>query len=109
MAVNSFPFFFGNATITTGATAVSVLALLQAAGFQPTGSCVSLNVTCDTATYWGNASTVTNTDGALVPATTPVVDSAVGFASDTVPIARMFVYNNSGGASMATIYARFIP
>lgn len=102
------PFVFFNATITNDATAVSIDALIRAS-YAITGSCVSLNVTCDTATYWGNASTVTNTNGALVPANTPVSDSAVGFASDTVPIARMFLFNHSGGTSTATIYARFIP
>ncbi len=104
-----YPFFFGNGTITNDATAVSVLSLIQAAGFQPTGACVSLNVTCNTATYWGYSSAVTNSDGALVAANTPVTDSASGQPSDAVPISQMFIYNHSGGTSTATIYARFIP
>src|SRR5687768_4793192 len=101
----SRPFFFGDGTVTSGATAVSVLSLIQADGFEPTGSCVSLNVSCSTATYWGWESTVTNTDVALVGANTPVTDSAVGAMSDTVPISQLFIYNNSGGPSTVTIYA----
>lgn len=104
-----YPFFFGNASLTNDATALSILALIQAASFQPTGPCVSLNVTFNTNTYWGYASTVTNTDGALVPANTPVSDSGVGALSDTVPISQMYVYNHSGGTASGVIYARFIP
>jgi len=104
-----YPFFAGNDSITNDATAVSVLSLIQAAGFQPTGSCTYLSVTCSTATYWGWASTVTNTDGALVAITTPVVQTAVGALSDTIPISQMYIYNHSGSTCVATIFARFIP
>lgn len=105
-----YPFAFGNATITNDATAVSVESLLTTImGFVPKGACVSLNVTCNTATYWGNSSAVTNSDGALVAANTPVSDSATGQLSDAVPVSQMFIYNHSGGSSTATIYARFIP
>ena len=105
-----YPFFFGNGSVTSSATAVSVQSLIATAmGFVPKGACVSLNVTCSTATYWGFASTVTNTDGALVAANTPVTDSATGQLSDAIPISQMFIYNNSGGASSVVIYARFIP
>lgn len=103
------PFVFFNATITNDATAVSIDALIRAAGYAVTGACVSLNVAIDAATYWGNASTVTNSNGALVPANTPVTDGASGQPSDAVPVARMFIYNHSGGTANATIYARFIP
>jgi hypothetical protein len=104
-----YPFVFFNASITNDATAVSIDALIRAAGYSVTGSCVSLNVTCNTDVYWGNASTVTNTNGALVASGIPVSDGAVGAASDCIPIARMFIFNHSGGTSTATIYARFIP
>lgn len=105
-----YPFFFGNGSITSGATAVSVESLITTAmGFVPKGACVSLNVTCSTNTYWGYSSSVTNTDGALVPANTPVVDNASGQPSDTIPISQQFIYNNSGGSSSVVIYARFIP
>ncbi len=100
------PFVFVNATITNDATAVSVLSLL---GITPTGACVSLNVTCNTDTYWGRASTVTNTTGGLVQANNPVADSATGVAGNTIPIESMFIYNHSGGDSTAVVYARFIP
>ncbi len=100
------PFVFTNGTVTSGATAVSVLSML---GITPTGACVGLNVTCSTASYWGNASTVTNTDGGLVAANVPVSDTATGVAGNTIPIEKMFIYNNSGSPCTAVIYARFIP
>ena len=104
-----FPFVAGNASIVNDATAVSVLALIKSLGVSPTGSCTGLNVTCSTDTYWGYESTVTNTDGLLVSANTPALGSAVGWASDTIPISRMFVFNHSGGTSSAAIWATFIP
>lgn len=103
---SQYPFFFGNATVVNSATAVSVLSLL---GFTPTGACVSLNISLSTNSYWGYASTVTNTDGGLVTANTPIVDAADGRGSNVIPISQMFVYNNSGGNATAVIYARFIP
>lgn len=103
------PFVACNQTVTNDATAVSVLDLIHSAGFTPTGSCTGLNITFDTVTYWGNASTVTNTNGLLLAANTPALGGAVGFASDNIPIARMFVYNHSGGTSTAAIWATFIP
>ena len=102
-------FFFGNGEITSSATAVSVLSLIIADGYTPKGGCVSLNVTCSTNTYWGNASTVTNTDGALVTANTPFTDSGTGLTGNVIPINEMFIYNNSGGASAVVIFARFTP
>jgi hypothetical protein len=102
-------FFFGNGTVVNAATAVSVLSLIVAASYTPTGGCVSLNVAFDVDTYWGNASTVTNSDGALVPANTPVVDSGTGLTGNVVPINKMFVYRTGGGNASAVIYARFTP
>lgn len=105
-----YPFFFGNGSITNDATAVSVESLITTAlGFVPKGACVSLNVTCNTNTYWGYSSSVTNTDGALVAANTPVTDAASGQPSDAVPISQQFIYNHSGGTCSVVIYARFIP
>lgn len=102
-------FAFVNATVTSVATAVSIHALLVSAGFTPRGGCVALNVTANTDTYWGSASTVTNSDGALVAANTPVSDSATGGGSNMIPIAHMFVYKAAAGDSSLVIYARFTP
>lgn len=102
-------FFFGNGSVTNSATAVSVLSLIVAAGYTPKGGCVGLNVTANTNLYWGNASTVTNTDGGLVAANTPVTDSGTGLSGNVIPLNEMFVYNNSGGTSSVAIYARFTP
>lgn len=103
------PFFAGNATVTAAATAVSILALIQGEGFQPTGACVSLNITFDANVYLGWESSVTNTDGGLIPANTPVTDSAVGALSDNIPISQMFFYKQAAGDANCVIYARFIP
>lgn len=101
-------FFFGNVTVTSEATAVSILALLLAASFQPTGTCVSLNIVFDTNTYWGTASTVTEVAGALVTAGTPVVDSADGSHGNTIPLSQMFVFKDGVGDASGVLYARFI-
>jgi hypothetical protein len=103
------PFVAGNATVANDATAVSVLSLIQAIEPLVTGSCTGLNITFDTATYWGNDSAVTNTNGLLVAANTPALGSAVGWGSDTIPIARMFVFNHSGSTATGAIWATFIP
>lgn len=102
-------FAFVNVTVTAGATAVSVYDLLVSAGYTPVGGCVALNVAFSSNTYWGNASTVTNTDGALVAANTPVSDSATGDRSNYIPIAHMYVYKQAAGNASGTIYARFTP
>ena len=102
-------FVFTNGTVTNDATAVSILSLIVASGYTPTGGCVALNITFNTATYWGNASTVTNTTGALVAANTPVSDGGTGLTGNVIPINEMYVYNHSGGDSTAAIYARFTP
>lgn len=102
-------FAFVNGTVTTSATAVSVLSLFVAAGYTPAGGCVALNVTCDTNSYWGNASTVTNSDGALVASGTPVTDSASGLTGNVIPINQMFLYQNSGGVCSVVLYGRFTP
>ena len=104
-----YPFAFVNATVTAGATAVTILSLLQGEGFNPTGACVGLSVTFDANTYWGSASTVTNTDGALVAANTPVTDAGTGVSGNSIPIANMFVYKQAAGDANCVIYARFIP
>ena len=107
---SQYPFAFGNATVTSSATAVSVLSLITTIlGAAPTGACVSLNVSLSQNSYWGNSSAVTNTDGALVTANTPVSDSGTGVSGNAVPIAQMFIYQNSGSPATATVYARFIP
>jgi hypothetical protein len=103
------PFAFFNATVTSGATAVSILSLIQGAGITVSGSCVSLNVASNTDMYWGNSSAVNQTTGALVFSGIAITDSASGKASDTVPISQMYIFNNSGGTSTVTIYVRFIP
>ena len=102
-------FFFGNVTVTAGATAVSIYDLLVANSYTPKGGCVALNVTFSSNTYWGNASTVTNTDGGLVTANTPVTDSATGGGSNMIPIAHMFVFKQAAGDASGVIYARFTP
>ena len=95
--------------MTNTATAVSILSLIVAAGYTPKGGCVSLNVTANTALYWGGAATVTNTDGGLVGANASVVDSGTGLTGDVIPINQMFLFNNSGGTSSVAIFARFTP
>jgi hypothetical protein len=102
-------FVFANGTVTNDATAVSVLSLIVAAGYTPTGGCVALNITLNTATYWGNASTVTNSNGALVAANTPVTDGGTGLTGNVIPINEMYLFNHSGGDASAVIYARFTP
>ena len=102
-------FFFGNATVVSAATAVSVLSLIRGEGFEPTGACVSLNVMFDANTYWGSSSSVTNTDGALVTANTAVVDAADGRGANTIPISQMFIFKEGVGDADCVIYARFIP
>jgi len=101
-------FFFGNASVVSEATAVSVLSLIQGEGFNPTGTCVSLNITFDTDVYYGNASTVTDSDGALVTAGTPVADSASGVGGNTIPLASIFVFKNGVGDADCVIFARFV-
>lgn len=101
-------FAFVNGTVVSEATAVSILSLLQDAGFEPTGACVSLNVVFDADTYWGSAATVDDSDGALVVANTPVSDAADGRAGNAIPIASMFVFKNGVGNADCVIYARFI-
>ena len=104
------PFGFANVTVSAAATAVSVASLIAGASVgavTPTGACVSLNIVFTSDTYWGNTSTVTNADGVLVAANTPMVDGATGRAGDTVPISQMYVYS-VGGAS-GSVYSRFIP
>src|SRR6187549_904724 len=91
----SFTFF--NGTVVRVATAVSILSLIEDSGYTPTGGCVGLNVAFNEPTYWGNDSTVTDADGALVPATTPVTDSGTGLTGNVVPINEMFVFKAAAG------------
>ena len=96
-------------TITAGATAVSILSALVAAGFTPTGGCVALRVVFGADTYWGNISTVTHATGALVASGVIFTDNATGAGSNTIPIAHMYIYKQAAGDATGTIYARFTP
>lgn len=102
-------FKFGNVTVTSVATAVSVLSLVQSLNYIPTGGCVALNLVFNTDTYWGDASTVTNSDGALVPANTQVVDGGTGLTGNVVPLNEMFVYKAAAGDASGVLYVRFTP
>ena len=108
--MTSAPFFFGNATVISAATAVSIASLISGAGFTITGQCVGLTVTFDKDTYWGNSASVTDINGgALVSAGQSVSDSASGWQSNVIPISQMFVYRAAALNTSAVIYARFIP
>lgn len=103
-------FVFANVTVTSAATAVSVYDLIVAAGVTPRGGCVRLKLTFSSNTYWGNSSSVTDSDGALVAANTAAIDdSATGASSNVIPIAHIFVYKAAAGDASGTIYARFTP
>lgn len=102
-------FAFVNGTVVSVATAVSIRSLLVAGGYTPTGGCVALNAVASTNTYWGNASTVTDSAGALVSANTPVSDSATGINGDYIPISEMYVYKAAAGDASLVIYVRFTP
>lgn len=109
-ALTQDDFFFGNVTVVASATAVSIFTLLGSASYTPKGGCVSLNVTFDADTYWGSSSSVTDADGALLPANTPLSDSATGGGSNMIPVAHMFCYKAAaGGDTDGVIYARFTP
>lgn len=96
-------------TITAGATALSIYALLVAGGLTPQGGCVALRITFGADTYWGSASTVTDADGALVASGTVITDSATGAAGNVIPIAHLYIYKKAAGDASGTIYARFMP
>lgn len=102
-------FAFIPVTVTAGATALSIYDLLVAASFTPRSGCAALSVKFGADTYWGNVSTMTDADGALVASGTAVSDNATGVGSDVIPIAHMYIYKKAAGDATGTIYARFTP
>jgi hypothetical protein len=96
-------------TITAGATAVSIYAVIVAAGFTPTSACVAVNVKFGADTYWGNVSTVTDATGALLASGTAFSDVATGVSGNVISLVDLFIYKKAAGDASGTIYARFIP
>ena len=112
MALNTF---YGERTVTAGATAVSISALIrsapganQAPAFTGSGIGCALSFSSTKDIYVGTDSGVTDSGGGgLLPADTPFTDYGSGTMGNVCDIAQLFIYS-AGTDATVTVYYRGI-